>query len=166
MRSLSLFSVQVCSGFFEVIRQPKFAIEISDTMNIPRLGVGIYIIRDGKVLIGKRKGNLEPGTWCSPGGKVEWGEEPADTAVREALEESGVSVKNVRFVGYTNDWDELKQHHYITLAYVADWASGEPRVCEPDKCEEWGWYSWDALPEPQFIGLRKFVEKGYNPVTS
>lgn len=137
-------------------------------MNYPRVGVALYIVKDGKVLLGKRKSPLGQGegTWASPGGKVEWGEEPLETARREALEEAGVTAANIRFVGYTNDWDEVAQHHYVTLAFAGEWESGAPTVCEPDKCEEWGWFAWCALPQPHFIGLRNFLKKGYNPVTN
>lgn len=132
---------------------------------VPRVGVGIYIVKNGKVLIGKRKGGIEPGHWCAPGGKLDFGEEPEACAAREAFEETGVSVKNIRFAGYTSDILEGKQHHYITLQFVADWESGDPRCAEPEKFEDvWYWADWKALPTPQFIGLRTFVEKGYNPL--
>lgn len=131
----------------------------------PRIGVGLYVIKDGMVLMGKRKGNFAPGMWCAPGGKLEYGEEPAVAAEREALEEASVVVKDIRFIGYTNDITDDGQH-WVTFGFAADWESGDPRVCEPDKCEEWRWVVWDGLPEPQFASLRNFVKKGYNPVTS
>lgn len=133
---------------------------------MPRIGVGLYIIKDGKVLMGKRKGSFAAGEWCAPGGKVETGEDPEQTAVRETAEETGVQVKDLRFIGYTNDIHEGEAGHWITLNFAADWAAGEVRVCEPDKCEEWVWASWDDLPEPRFLSLRNFIKKGYNPVTS
>ena len=136
------------------------------TLLFPRIGVGLYVIKDGKVLMGKRKGIFAPGMWCAPGGKVEYGEDPADTAVREAREEAGVDVCDIRLIGYTNDILDENDGHWVTLSFAAKWAAGEPTVCEPDKCEQWVWASWDELPEPQFISLRNFIKKGYNPFTS
>ncbi len=40
--------------------------------------------------------------------------------------------------------------HYVHVGLRADWASGEPRVLEPDKCEGWEWYAIDAPPQPLF----------------
>lgn len=133
----------------------------------PKVGVGIYIVKDGKVLIGRRKGGLGPDTWCAPGGKLEMYEDPSEAAAREALEETGVEVEDVRFIGFTNDIDEETEHHYVTLQFGARWKAGEPSLMEPEKFhDEWHWAEWSSLPEPQFIGLRKFIEKGYNPLNS
>jgi hypothetical protein len=41
---------------------------------------------------------------------------------------------------------------------VADWQSGEPVVCEPDKCESWGWYDPKNLPEPVFGLIPQYFE--------
>jgi len=40
--------------------------------------------------------------------------------------------------------------HYVDIALVADWESGEPKVLEPNKLEKWEWRDFDNLPEPLF----------------
>ncbi len=40
----------------------------------PKVGLGVLIFKDGKVLLGKRKGAHGEGTWCPPGGHLEFGE--------------------------------------------------------------------------------------------
>lgn len=55
-------------------------------------GCGVIVIKDGKVLIGKRKDN---GKICGPGGHIEAGETPEDAAIRETREEFGVNIANI-----------------------------------------------------------------------
>src|ERR1700691_3579701 len=124
----------------------------------PRVGTGIWVIKDGKVLMGKRISKFAYGEWCAPGGKVDLNEDPLECVLRETMEEAGVAVKNIRFVAYTNDIHSDVGTHYITLFFVADWKSGEARVMEPDKFETWGWFAWDELPEPMLLSDRNFIE--------
>jgi ADP-ribose pyrophosphatase YjhB (NUDIX family) len=60
------------------------------------MGVGAaVVVRDdaGRVLLVQRgPGQFGAGRWCFPCGFVEWGEDVADAARREALEEAGVEV--------------------------------------------------------------------------
>ena len=70
-------------------------------------------------------------------------------ARREVLEEVGIKIKNIRFecVGNTAKY---APKHYVHVGLVADWQSGEPKICEPEKCEGWDWYDLDNLPSPLF----------------
>lgn len=111
-----------------------------------RVGVGVFIVKDSKILLGKRKGSHDAGTWSPPGGHLEFHETPDITAIRETAEECGVRIKNIRSLTFTNDIYELEQKHYITIFLVADYASGEPKILEPDKCDGWEWYDPKELP--------------------
>lgn len=134
-------------------------------MQYPGVGVGVFILREGKVLLGLRKGGYQAGTWCPPGGKMELYEGWEECGRRETLEECGVEVENLRFIGITNDADPPTGSHYLTVALAADWQRGEARLIEPDKFERWEWFGWESLPEPLFIATRNFIESGYNPFT-
>jgi 8-oxo-dGTP diphosphatase len=122
----------------------------------PGVGVGIYVRKDDKILLGKRKGFGE-GTWCAPGGKLHMYESPEDCAVRETSEEAGIEVKNLRYIGLTNDTYRDAGRHFITLSYVADWKSGEVKIMEPDRCSEWRWFQWHDLPEPLFLSTKNLL---------
>ena len=61
-------------------------------MNAPRVGVGVMIVRDGRVLMGRRMSGQRPGWWGWIGGKLEFGETLQECARREAREEAGVEV--------------------------------------------------------------------------
>jgi 8-oxo-dGTP diphosphatase len=62
----------------------------------PKVGVGVIIMKDQKVLVGKRKRSHAPGTWNFPGGHLELNEEVFECAKREVQEEAGIKIKNLR----------------------------------------------------------------------
>lgn len=129
----------------------------------PGVGIAVVIMREGNVLLGKRKSSLGEGTWGFPGGHLEKGESWEEAAIRECFEETGLRPTNIRFWTATNDvFDPVR--HYVTLFMVAE-AGGEPQLLEPEKCEEWRWFSWDALPENLFLPIRNLLKNGYNPVS-
>jgi 8-oxo-dGTP diphosphatase len=131
--------------------------------NRPKVGVGVFILKDGKVLMGLRKGTHGPGTWCPPGGHLEYAESPEECAKRETDEECGLNITNVKRGPYTNAVFQESGKHYITLYMIADWKSGEPQLLEPDKCEKWDWFAWDELPEPIFLPIKELFKQNFNP---
>ena len=122
----------------------------------PKVGVGVMIFKDGKVLIGKRKNAHGDGEYAWPGGHLEFGESIEDCVRREAKEETGIKVKNIRFLRFLN----FKAHskHYADIGMIADWESGEPKVMEPEKCESWQWADPENLPQPIFGTLPSYLE--------
>lgn len=115
----------------------------------PKVGVGVMILKDGKVLLGRRKGSHGSGEYAFTGGHLEYMESFEECAKRETREEAGIEIKNVRFNCISNITSH-KPKHYVHIGVVADWESGEPKVMEPDKREDWGWYDLDNLPSPLF----------------
>ena len=123
-----------------------------------RVGIAVFVCRDGRFLMGRRRGAHGAGTWSVPGGHLEFGESFEDTAAREVLEETGVQITNVRFGAVTNDVFTDEDRHYVTVWMFADHLSGEPAILEPDKCVSLGWYGFDDLPEPLFLPWRQLRE--------
>lgn len=115
----------------------------------PKVGVGVMIFKDGQVLLGKRKGSHGSGEYSFPGGHLEYLESYADCARRETQEEAGIEIKNLQFQ-YLANVTAYAPKHYVHIGMTAEWASGEPVVMEPEKCENWDWYDLDDLPEPVF----------------
>ncbi|MBI4449697.1 NUDIX domain-containing protein, partial [Candidatus Uhrbacteria bacterium] len=123
------------------------------------------VVKDGKVLLGKRRNAHGEGAWSFPGGHLEYGETWEECARREVFEETGMQIASVRFAAATNDVFGEAEKHYVTIFMIADWAEGTPEPCEPEKCERWEWYAWDALPEPRFLPLQHLVDQGFSPLT-
>lgn len=133
--------------------------------NRPKVGIGVIVIKNNKVLLGKRKNAHGEGSWSFPGGHLEFNENIEDCAVRETFEESGLRIKNIRLGTFTNDIFEKEGKHYITLFILVDHDSGEPKVMEPEKCERWEWFEWDKLPQPLFLPIQNLLKQNFNPFT-
>lgn len=119
-------------------------------MKMPGVGVAVFIWKDGKFLMGGRRGAHGDGTWSIPGGHLEMNESWEDCAKREAMEETGLKIKNVRFLAITNDVMENEGKHYISIWMQADWESGEPTILEPEKWVDQQWRTFQTLPSPLF----------------
>jgi 8-oxo-dGTP diphosphatase len=132
-------------------------------MERPKVGVGVFVLRNGKFLMGRRKNAHGEGSWSLPGGHLEFNEELEDCSKREVMEEAGISIKNIRFSTITNDMHVDEGKHYITVFMLSDYDSGEVRLMEPDKSEEWRWVNWEEMPTPLFLPLQNLLKRGYNP---
>ena len=121
-----------------------------------KVGAGAVIIQNGKALLAKRKGSFAAGYWGSFGGHVEFGETPIEATKREAMEELGVEIGNVQFAVCADMQKFGKQ--YIDISFTAEIISGEPRICEPDKVEELGWFDLNNLPEPIFDPVKTVLD--------
>lgn len=124
---------------------------------MPRVGIAVLVMKNGKLLLGKRKGSHGANEYASPGGHLEHMESFEACARREVREETGMEIGEVRFLRVLNIRDYAPKH-YVDVAFVAEWKSGEPVVCEPDKVESWAWYDLDALPSPLFRTMPTALE--------
>jgi 8-oxo-dGTP diphosphatase len=113
-----------------------------------KVGVGVIIIEDGKTLLTQRIGKLGGGSYGSLGGHVEFGESLVEALQREAMEELGISLKDIEFLVCSNIRKYDK--HYIDISFTAKIETGEPKIMEPDKIASLGWYPLDDLPSPLF----------------
>ena len=130
---------------------------------VVRVGVAVIIEQEGKVLLCLRKGNHAEGTWGFPGGHLELGETPEDCARREAMEEAGLTLENVRRYAFTNDFFEESGKHYITIFMKAEMEKGQtPEVKEPHKCERWAWFPANDLPAPLMLPIVNLLKDGHS----
>ena len=127
--------------------------------NRPKVGLGVCLRKDGKILLGKRKNAHGEGTWCFPGGHLEYNESWEECARRETLEETGLEIKNVRFETATNDFYSEEAKHYVTIIMLADYDSGEPKLMEPEKFDTWEWFDEESLPDPLFLSQRNYFKQ-------
>jgi 8-oxo-dGTP diphosphatase len=129
----------------------------------PLVGIAAVIIRNKKVLLGKRKGSHGTGTWGFPGGHLEYGESFIDCVKREVMEETSLAVANTQYAAISNDIYTQEEKHYVTIFMVCDYISGEAQVMEPEKCEQWEWFDWTKLPQPLFLSIQNVRQQGFNP---
>ena len=129
----------------------------------PKVGVAIIITRGDQVLLMKRKGIHGKGTWSTPGGHLDFGETPEQCAAREAKEEVGLDVVDIRFRAITNDIFETSGRHYITIWMEGKSISNDPMIAAENEVEEIGWYAWDALPSMLFLPLENLLKENSYP---
>jgi 8-oxo-dGTP pyrophosphatase MutT (NUDIX family) len=108
---------------------------------------GIVLDEDRRLLLGRR---ADTGRWAIPGGIVDPGEEPADCAVREIFEETGVIAVPERLVetGISRPitYPNGDQVQYLELTFRCRAVGGQARVNDPESVEV-AWFSLDSLPE-------------------
>lgn len=133
------------------------------TEKFVRVGTGVLLFQDGNVLLGKRKGSHGAGLWAPPGGHIEFGESFEENIKREALEETGLELDNVRRADFADGYTPAWGTHYVTLFFTADIVGGKLENREPHKCEGWGWYKWGDWPGELFIPFANLVAGGWRP---
>ena len=112
----------------------------------------MVFVRDGKVFLARRQGAHGEATWASAGGHLELGESLEECARREAMEELGLRVGDLRFLCVSNVIAYGK--HYVDFEFLGDIGGQEPRLAEPDSFSQSGWFPLDNLPHPLFEAMR------------
>jgi 8-oxo-dGTP diphosphatase len=128
-------------------------------MGLIKVGVSAAVVRDGKILMGLRAGSFGADTWSIPGGCLELGEEPAEAAIRELLEETGLTAYRADPIRWTSEAFVHNDDHWITLHHRVH-AYGEPRVTEPDKFTHVGWFA--EPPQPLFAPFQNLLRTGWS----
>jgi len=118
-----------------------------------KVGVGIMVLKNKKVLLGKRHDDAEKassdlhgeGTWTMPGGKLDFHETLKDGAIREVLEETGIKMEKEKMNILSVSDEMVPDNHYVTIGFLCEDfdppAGGEPKIMEPEEITEWKWYN-------------------------
>ena len=133
-------------------------------MERPKVGIGVFVIKDKKILMGQRINAHGDGTWSLPGGHLEFFETFEDCAKREVMEETGLNIIDVTFATATNDMFKKENKHYITIFVKSKNSEGVAKVMEPNKCLKWDWFDWANLPKPLFLPLENLIKTDFNPI--
>jgi ADP-ribose pyrophosphatase YjhB (NUDIX family) len=109
-------------------------------------GVTAVIRRGEEVLLVKRSDN---GAWTPVTGIVDPGEEPGVTAIREAMEETGVEIRVDRLAstdaGAEMTYPNGDRAVYLDLTFACTWLAGEAHVAD-DESTDVRWWPAHALP--------------------
>ena len=118
----------------------------------PKVGVGVIFVRGETVFLAKRHGAHGEDTWASAGGHLENGETLEECGRREAMEELGVRVGDLRYLCVSNII--AYDMHYVDIEFLGDIGDQEPQLMEPESFIESGWFPLDNLPQPLFHAMR------------
>jgi 8-oxo-dGTP diphosphatase len=97
----------------------------------PFLAASVGVVRAGRVLLAARAKEPMRGVYTLPGGLVEPGETLAETALRELMEEVGLSAALIGPAGppieiIRREPDGRVRHHFVIHPHAALWTEGEP----------------------------------------
>jgi mutator protein MutT len=126
------------------------------------VSVGAVILRNGRILLEKRKNDPGRGKWSIPGGIAELGETPEQTVIREVREETGLLVDAPELIDVvspvTLDESGRVKYHFVIVDYVVKLKGGTARAASD--AAELEWVLLDKVEQKDLIkSFRGFFEK-------
>ncbi len=113
----------------------------------PLLGASVAVWDGDRVLLARRAKEPAMGLWSVPGGLVELGETVADAALRELMEETGVTAAITGIVDVVDiierAGDGRVAHHFALVFHTARYLSGTARA--GDDADAVAWVALDDL---------------------
>ncbi|PID86185.1 MAG: hypothetical protein CSB13_04230 [Chloroflexi bacterium] len=125
----------------------------------PKVGVGVLVVENGRLLLIRRSVNPQKGKWSIPAGFVDSGEDPQKTAVREAWEETHlqVAVTSLEDVYFNPHAKPGQAGASIFILYRAKLLGGQLQA--GDDAEEASFFDLTNLPELAFASTKSAVQK-------
>jgi mutator protein MutT len=114
------------------------------------VGVGAIIVDpEGRLFLARRgpQAKNERGLWEFPGGSVELGEKLSEALQREIREEYGIEIAVGDLLDVVDHILPDENQHWVSPTFICTITSGEPRIQEPEKCTEIGWFHLHEIPE-------------------
>jgi 8-oxo-dGTP diphosphatase len=115
---------------------------------VPLVGVGAIIIEDARVVLVKRLHPPLQAEWSIPGGVLEVGELVREAAIREAREETGLTVEPAELLGVYDrilrNPEKRVQYHYVLIDFLCRRVTGD--LAAASDAAEVRWFTRDELP--------------------
>jgi 8-oxo-dGTP diphosphatase len=120
----------------------------------PKVAAAVLIEQDGRVLLVRRVNEPFRGMWTLPAGFVDGGEDPAEAAARECLEETGLSVHITQVLDVIAGKEHERGADFI-IVYLAEVISGD--LAPADDADAAEWFTRDKLPPLAFEATQKVL---------
>lgn len=121
----------------------------------PKVGVGVLVIQQDKVLLVKRAMMPEQGKWSLPAGFLDHGDDPKAAAVREVWEETGLQVAIDRLIDVYTNPPNPNGGASVFILYQGHLLGG--RLQANDDAAEAGFFAVSELPELAFVSTRTAI---------
>jgi 8-oxo-dGTP diphosphatase len=122
----------------------------------PKVAAAVFVEKDDRVLLVRRVNEPFCGLWTLPAGFINGGEDPAEAAARECLEETGLSVHVTRVLDVIAGKEHERGADFI-IVYHAEVVSGE--LLAADDADAAEWFARDDLPPLAFTATQKVLGK-------
>jgi ADP-ribose pyrophosphatase YjhB (NUDIX family) len=120
----------------------------------PKVAAAVLVTQDDRVLLVRRVNEPFRGLWTLPAGFVNGGEDPADAAARECLEETGLSVRVTRVYDIVSGREHPRGADFV-IVYQAELLGGELKAADDADAVEW--FDRGDLPQLAFLATRKVL---------
>lgn len=112
----------------------------SETIPMPEAASSAILIRDGRILMIRRRNPPSYDMYAFPGGRAEPGETPAETALREFLEETGIRAHSPREFAFYDLRSENPGRHFHLTVFLVEADVSEIAEAADDAADA-GWYT-------------------------
>jgi len=124
----------------------------------PKVAAAVLVIQDEHVLLVRRVNEPFRGMWTLPAGFVNGGENPAEAAERECLEETGLSVRVKRVYEIVSGREHPRGADFV-IVYQAEVLGGE--MLANDDADAVEWFDKNHLPPLAFLATKKVLQSFY-----
>lgn len=125
----------------------------------PKVAAAVLVEQDGQVLLVRRVNEPFRGMWTLPAGFINGGEDPAEAAARECLEETGLNVQVTRVLEIISGREHPRGADFI-IVYQAVVIDGELKP--DDDADAVEWFGRDELPPLAFRATQKVLQSFYD----
>jgi 8-oxo-dGTP diphosphatase len=124
----------------------------------PKVAAAVLVVKDERVLLVRRVNEPFRGLWTLPAGFVNGGEDPAEAAARECLEETSLSVRVTRVYDIVSGLEHERGADFV-IVYLAEVLGGEMKA--EDDADAVEWFGKDDLPPLAFLATQKVLQSFY-----
>jgi 8-oxo-dGTP diphosphatase len=136
---------------------------------VPLIGVGAIIIEKDRVVLVKRAHPPLQAEWSIPGGVLEVGELVREAAVREAREETALTVEPVELLGVYDrilrNAEQRVQYHYVLIDFLCRRVAGE--LAASSDAADVQWFTREELARVKLaVDTVDVITKGFKKLNS
>lgn len=124
----------------------------------PKVAAAVLVTHADSVLLVRRVNEPFRGLWTLPAGFVNGGEDPAEAAQRECLEETGLSVRVMRVYEIVSGREHPRGADFV-IVYQAEFIGGKMQA--DDDADAVEWFDRDNLPPLAFLATKRVLKSFY-----